>query len=59
VGRRTCLGIAGTGALAALAVFVLGGERLQAPDLETWDHDGEPAWESTPLLSRPRGKKKA
>jgi hypothetical protein len=37
-------------------LFVLGGERLQAPDLETWT-DGEPAWDSTPLLSRLRGKK--
>jgi MFS family permease len=54
-----CLGIAGAGALAAFAVFVLGGERLQAPDLETWDQDGEPAWESTPLLARLRGKRGA
>jgi hypothetical protein len=45
--------------VAAFAVFVPGGERLQAPDLETWDQDGEPAWESTPLLSRLRGKRGA
>jgi hypothetical protein len=39
-----------------VALFILGGERLQVPDLETWAH-GEPAWDSTPLLSRVRGKK--
>ncbi len=61
-GTRTavwiCLAIAVAGGLAALAVFLLGAERLQAPDLETWDRDGEPAWESTPLLSRLRGRKR-
>lgn len=44
------------GVLATLAVFILGAERLQAPDLESWTQ-GEPAWESTPLFSRLRGKK--
>ncbi|HEX4093067.1 MAG TPA: MFS transporter [Trebonia sp.] len=52
-----CLAIAVAGAVGALAVFVLGGERLQAPDLQAWNDDGEPAWESTPLLGRLRGKK--
>jgi MFS family permease len=51
-----CLAIAVGGVLATLAVFVLGAERLQAPDLESWQ-EGEPAWESTPLLSRLHGKK--
>jgi len=51
-----CLAIAAGGVLATLAVFVFGAERLQVPDLETWT-EGEPAWESTPLLSRLRGKK--
>lgn len=37
-------------------LFILGAERLQAPDLESWTQ-GEPAWESTPLFSRLRGKK--
>ena len=50
-----CLAIAGVGLLATVAVFVLGGERLQDPDLETWTN-GESAWESTPLFSRLRGK---
>jgi hypothetical protein len=40
----------------AAPVFVVGGERRQTPDLETWT-DGEPACESTPLFSRLRGKK--
>jgi hypothetical protein len=52
-----CLAIAAGGALAGVAVFVLGGERLQAPDLKTWNDEGEPAWESTPLLGRLRGRK--
>jgi MFS family permease len=60
-GTRTaiwiCLAIAAGGVLLTGAVFFLGGERLQAPDLETWT-DGEPAWESTPLFSRIRGKKR-
>jgi hypothetical protein len=51
-----CLAIAAAGALAALAIFILGGQRLQVPELEAWDHDSEPAWESAPLLSRLRGK---
>lgn len=51
-----CLTIAAGGVLATLAVFILGAERLQAPDLESWTQ-GEPAWESTPLFSRLRGKK--
>ena len=62
-GTRTaiwiCLAIAVGGVLVTLAVFVLGGGRLQAPDLETWQNDGEPAWESPPLLARLRGKKPA
>jgi hypothetical protein len=44
--------------VATLAVFILGGERLQTPDLESWTN-GEPAWESTSLFSRLRGKKSA
>jgi hypothetical protein len=51
-----CLAIAVGGVLATLAVFVLGRGRLQAPDLETWQNDGEPAWESPPLLARLRGQ---
>ena len=53
-----CLAIAAGGLLLTLAIFILGGERLQKPDLESWTH-GEPAWESTPLFSRLRGKKRS
>jgi MFS family permease len=52
-----CLAIAAAGALATVAILVLGGARLRVPDLETWTN-GEPAWESTRLLSRVRGKKR-
>jgi MFS family permease len=52
-----CLGIAVAGVAGTVTVFVLGGERLQAPDLKTWTHDGEVAWDSTPLLARLRDKK--
>jgi MFS family permease len=48
-----CLAIAAGGALIALALLALGGERLQKPDLERWTK-GEPAWESTPLFKRLR-----
>jgi MFS family permease len=54
-GTRTviwiCLGIAAGGALIALALFTLGGQRLHKPDLERWTQD-EPAWGSMPLLDR-------
>jgi hypothetical protein len=48
-----CLAIAVGGVLVALGIFVLGGGRLQAPDLDAWS-DGERAWESPPLLGRLR-----
>ena len=48
-----CLGIAVAGAVAAVALYTLGGGRLPAPDLERWT-DGEPAWASPPLLARLR-----
>jgi MFS family permease len=48
-----CLGIAAAGGLAAVALYTLGGGRLPTPDLERWAN-GEPAWESPPLLARLR-----
>jgi len=48
-----CLGIAAGGAVAAVALYTLGGGRLHAPDLDRWTN-GEPAWESPPLLARLR-----
>ena len=44
-----CLAIAAVGGLAAVILFTLGGGRLQAPDLERWNEQGEPAWASPPL----------
>jgi hypothetical protein len=43
--------------VGTVTLLVLGGERLQAPDLKTWTDDGELAWDSTTLLARLRGKK--
>jgi MFS family permease len=51
-----CLAIAAGGALIALSVFTLGGQRLYKPDVERWTK-GEPAWKSAPLLSRVRSRK--
>ncbi len=48
-----CLVTAAGGALTAAVLFMLGGGRLQTPDLERWA-GGEPAWTSPPLLGRLR-----
>lgn len=53
-GAWLCLGLAAAGTLGAVALFLLGRPRLQQPDLESWQEDGEPAWESPPLLARTR-----
>jgi MFS family permease len=45
-----CLAITIGGVVSATALFVLSGGRLQKPDLERWT-EGEPAWNSPPLLS--------
>ena len=52
-----CLAIAVARVAGTVTLFVLGGERLQAPDLKTWTDDGGLAWDSMPLLARLRGKK--
>ncbi len=50
------LGIAVFGALAAVALYALGGARPQTPDLARFmDGDG-PAWYSPPLLAAVRGR---
>jgi hypothetical protein len=46
-----CLGIAAAGGMATVALYILGGGRLPTPDLERWSGEGEPAWQSPPLLS--------
>jgi hypothetical protein len=45
-----CFGIAAVGAGLALVLFLLGRTRLQVPDLERWQEEGKPAWDSPPLL---------
>jgi MFS family permease len=47
-----CCGIALAAAALAGLLLVAGRARLQAPDLEAWQEQGEPAWESPPLLGR-------
>lgn len=44
-----CFGVCAFGVVAALVVFLAGGARLQRPDLERWQDEGEPAWESPEL----------
>jgi MFS family permease len=46
-----CFGISAGGVLLAVLVFLAGGSGLQRPDLERWQDEGEPAWESPPLLA--------
>lgn len=49
-----CFGIAAGGGILAAAIFALGRARLQAPDLQRWEHGEEPAIESPPLLAGAR-----
>jgi MFS family permease len=53
-GMWVCFAIPVAAAGFALLVFVLGGARLQKPDLERWQEGEEPAWESPPLLAAVR-----
>ncbi|HZO33768.1 MAG TPA: MFS transporter [Gaiellaceae bacterium] len=48
-----CFGLCAAGLVGALLVWFGGGARLQTPDLERWQEDGEPAWDS-PQLPRLR-----
>lgn len=53
-GMWVCFAIVVTGAGLALVVFLLGGAKLQQPDLERWQEGEQPAWDSPPLLDVPR-----
>jgi hypothetical protein len=53
-GMWVCFAIVVTGAGVALLVFLLGGAKLEKPDLERWQEGEEPAWDSPPLLDVPR-----
>jgi MFS family permease len=54
-----CLAVAAAGALASGAIFGLGAARLQTPDIERWQGEGEPAWESPPPWGRLRPGRRA
>ncbi|HEU5243393.1 MAG TPA: MFS transporter [Gaiellaceae bacterium] len=49
-----CFGVCAAGLIVALVVFLAGGARLRRPDLERWQEEGKPAWESPELLSAAR-----
>jgi hypothetical protein len=46
-----CFGVCVTGLVAAVLVYLAGGTRLQRPDLERWQEEGDPAWDSPELLA--------
>lgn len=46
-----CVAIAVVGFVGSCALYLSGRPRLVTPDLERFQRDGEPAWESPPLLS--------
>jgi MFS family permease len=50
------LGLALTGVVVALLIYVLGGARPQRPDIEGFMRGKEPAWYSPPLLARVRNR---
>jgi MFS family permease len=45
-----CFAIACLGGLTSVYIFVIGGARLQAPDIELWEKGEVPAWDSPPLF---------
>lgn len=49
-----CCGLCAAGVVAAIAVLLAGGARLQRPDLERWQEQGEPAWGSPRLAAAVR-----
>ena len=52
-GMWVCFAIVVAGAGLALLVFVLGGAKLQRPDLKRWQEGEDPAWDSPPLFAVP------
>jgi hypothetical protein len=53
-GMWVCFALTVTGAGLAGTVFLLGGGKLQQPDLDLWQQGEKPAWDSPPLLALPR-----
>jgi hypothetical protein len=54
VGLWVCFGLAAGGGLLATYLLLLGGARLQRPDLERWSDGDQPAWDSPRLADRIR-----
>jgi MFS family permease len=46
-----CFAVCVLGLVAAVVVFLAGGARLRRPDLERWQDEGDPAWDSPELLA--------
>jgi MFS family permease len=46
-----CFGVCAAGVVAALLLFLAGGGRLRQPDLERWQEEGAPAWDSPQLAA--------
>jgi predicted MFS family arabinose efflux permease len=44
-----CFAVCATGVVVAALIFVAGATRLQRPDLERWQEEGDPAWDSPDL----------
>jgi MFS family permease len=53
-----CFAVCAASIVGAIGLFFLGGTRLQRPDLERWQEEGEPAWDSPPLLDRARSRRR-
>lgn len=53
-GIWVCFAVVAAGAVLALAIYLLGGARLDSPDLERWQEGQQPAWDAPPLLQTPR-----
>lgn len=53
-GMWVCFALVVTGTALAGVIFLLGGGRLQQPDIDLWQQGEEPAWDSPPLLAVPR-----
>jgi nucleotide-binding universal stress UspA family protein/MFS family permease len=49
-----CFGLSAGGAIIFVCLYLLGGVRPAAPDLQRWMGGEEPAWESPPLLAAVR-----
>jgi MFS family permease len=49
-----CCGICAVAVVAALGLLLAGGAHLRRPDLERWQDEGKPAWDSPALLAAVR-----